>query len=242
MFAPVTPFAGANPFNDWFEPDTIQRNPLGLRVVAECPFYGYGTFIYVKSNDAILKGSIVEIDESMLATLYPNTANLGRPFGVAVAPMPSGDFGWVQVEGVAVYRTNATVAADAAIGIAAAGILGTNSAGKQALGVRNRKSATATISLTNTNTQSGSGKLFRASGYELLGGGAFLGMALSGTGIPGSTVVAGLDPDGKTIYMGSAIGTFDRTATATGLVTVTGTFTGFGLGVLNNPHMQGAIT
>jgi hypothetical protein len=71
----------------------------------------------------------------------------------------------------------------------------------------------------------------------------FLGAALSGTGIPASTVVAGLDPDGKTVYMGSAIGTVgDKTATASGSVTVTATFTGYSIAHIESPFSQGAIT
>jgi hypothetical protein len=67
-----------------------------------------------------------------------------------MAPMASGTFGWLQLEGRAVYKTNATVAADTVIGIAAAaaGIAGTNTAGKQLVNVRNRISATGTKTFT----------------------------------------------------------------------------------------------
>lgn len=238
MFAPMN-FAGASPFNDWFAPDTTQRHVLGLQVEATDPYWGYGIFKYVKSNDAILKGSLVVTGTAptFLATLMPNTANLGQSFGVAMAPMASGTYGWVQVVGAAVYKTNATVAADAAIGIGAAGIAGTNSAGKQLLNVHNVKSATATVTVT-ANTTNGTGVL-TTGGYD----GFFLGMALSGTGIPASTVVAKLDPDGRTIYTGSAIGTLgDKNSTASGSITLTGTYTGFGLGEINYPFGQGAIT
>src|SRR6185369_12772892 len=125
MFSPVTPVAGVQPFNDWFAPDTTQRQQLGLRVVAVDPFWGLGTFMYIKSNDAILKGSLVMWDESYNGALLPSTALQGFPFGVAMAPMASGTYGWVQLEGRAVYKTNATVAADTAIAVAAAGIAGT---------------------------------------------------------------------------------------------------------------------
>ena len=84
----------------------------------------------------------------------------------------------------------------------------------------------------------GSSVLVCQSGYD----GMFLGMALSGPGIPVSTVVAKLDPDGKTVYMGSAIGTIDKLATATATVTVTGTYTGYGSGIIERPFAQGAIT
>jgi hypothetical protein len=78
-----------------------------------------------------------------------------------------------------------------------------------------------------------------AAGYQ----GFFIGMALTGTaGIPASTVVAKLDPDGRTIYTGSAIGTVgDKNATASGLITLTGTYTGYGQGQINHPFAQGAI-
>jgi hypothetical protein len=136
-----------------------------------------------------------------------------------------------------VFKTNATVAADVALGITAAGILGANTAGKQILGVRNRIAATGTKTVTGTTTNGQS--TIETNSYE----GFFLGMALSGTGIPASTVVAKLDPNGRTIYTGSAIGTVgDKNSTASGTVTVTGTYTGYGSGVINNPSCQGAIT
>ena len=239
MFAAISPTLGTQPFNDFFAPDTVQRHPLGFKVTAVDNYWGTGSFVYVKSNDAILKGSLVIWDDAGLGTLAPNTANQGFPFGVAMNNMASGTYGWVQVEGLAVYKTNATVAADAQIGIGAAGIAGTNTAGKQLVGVRNRRAATATKTFTATTTN-GSATLVVPSGFD----GAFLGMALSGTGIPASTVVAALDPDGKRIYMGSAVGTVgDKTSTATGSITLTGTYTGYGAGVLAaGPALQGAIT
>lgn len=238
MFAPVIPYTGVQPFNDWFAPDTTQRMPLGTVIPAVDPFWGQGEFLYVKSADAVLKGSVCMWDETMQAALVPNTANQGFPVGVAMAPMASGTYGWLQIAGRAVYKTNATVAADAAVGITAAGILGAFAAGKQILGLRNRIAATGTKTFANTATVNNSSVLVVQGGYD----GMFLGMALSGTGVPASTVVAKLDPDGKTVYMGSAIGTIDKLATATGSVTVTGTYTGYGSGLINTPFAQGAIT
>ena len=235
MFASNS-FVGAQPFNDWFAPDTSQRHQLGLEVTATDPFWGLGVFMYVKSTDAILKGSVVIWDESYNTVLVPNTANQGFPLGVAMAPMASGTFGWVQRSGRAVYKTNATVAADTAIGITAAGILGTLAAGKQVLGCRNRVAATGTKTVTAQTAINSS--VVTTAGYD----GFFLGMALSGTGVPASTVVAKLDPDGRTIYMGSAIGTIDKLATASGSITLTGTYTGFGSGLIGFPVAQGAIT
>ena len=239
MYAPIN-FAGATPFNDWFAPDTTQRHHLGLEIDAIDPYWGYARFVYVKSNDAIIKGSVCVIGTfpTFLATLVPNTANQAFPLGVAMAPMASGTYGWLMVVGAAVYKTNATVAADAAVGITAAGILGASSAGKEILNCRNVKAATATTTFT-ANTTIGNGVVVVPGGYD----GAFLGMALSGTGIPASTVVAKLDPDGRTIYTGSAIGTLgDKNSTATGTITLTGTYTGYGAGMIARPIAQGRIT
>jgi len=247
MYAPLG-FTGNQPFNDWFAPDTTQRHPLGLRITAVDEFWGRGDFMYIKSNDAILKGSLViwggvsvtagAAPTQYLGTLLPSTAGQGFPFGVAMAPMASGTFGWIMVSGTAVYKTGATVAADAAIGIGAAGIASTNSAGKQLLGVRNTVSALGT-NTAYANQTIGSSALVCPAGYA----GFFVGMALTGTaGIPASSLVAKLDPDGRTIYMGSAIGTIDKLATASGLITLTGTYTGYGQGQINHPFSQGAIT
>lgn len=237
MFAAIGPFAGTQPFNDWFVPDTTQRHVLGTIVTAVDPFWGAGKFMYIKSNDAILKGSLVAWDEVYQGALLPSAVTQGFPFGVAMAPMASGVFGWIQLEGRAVYKTNATVAADGVVAVAAAGILGATATGKQLIGIRNRIPATGTKTF-GAQTLTGSNILFVGAGYD----GAFLGMALSGTGIPASTVVAALDPDGKRIYMGSAIATADKTATATGGITLTGTYTGYGSGMINNPTCMQIVT
>lgn len=237
MFASVTPTLGTQPFNDFFAVDTAQRHPLGFTVTAVDGYWGQGEFMYVKSNAAILKGSLVAYDEAYLGTLLPSTANQGFPFGVAMVPMASGTYGWLQISGLAVVKTNATVAADAALGVAAAGIAGTNAAGKQLLNVRNRRAATATKTFTATTTN-GSSTLVLPSGFD----GLALGYALSGTGVPASTVVAALSPDGRTVSMGSAIGTVDKTATATGTITLTATLTGYGEALISRPGCQGAIT
>lgn len=234
MFAPIN-FAGPTPFNDWFVPDTVQRMALGTQIDAYDPYWGYANFQYVKSNDAILKGSLVRLGVSptYLATLMPSTANLGQPVAIAMAPMASGTYGWVQRYGQAVYAMGATAAADAAVGIhtAAGSLSGTIVAGKGIIGIHHHRAPAATTTVT-AQTQTGTGVL-KTSGYD----GFFVGMALSGTGIPASTVVAKLDPDGQTIYTGSAIGTLgDKNSTGTASITLTGTYTGYGSGFLSWPH------
>lgn len=238
MFAAISPILGTQPFNDWFAPDTTQRQPLGMKVTAVDPYWGLGTFMYVKSNDTILKGSIVIWDEIYQGTLIPSTVLQGFPWGVAMAPMASGTFGWIQLEGRAVYQCSATVSADGIVAIGAAGILAATATGKQMTGIRHRISATGTKTVT-AQTQNGTAFL-RTAGYD----GFFLGMVLSGTGIGSASVVAALDPDGKHIYQGTAIGTIGGTnavSTATGSITLTGTYTGFSSGMINNPTTMVAV-
>lgn len=237
MFAAIGTAAGTQPFNDWFAPDTTQRHVLGLKVTAVDPYWGLGEFMYIKSADAIVKGSLVMWNGSFNGALLPSTAGQGFPFGVAMAPMASGTYGWIQTSGRVVYKTNATVAADTAVAVAAAGIAGTLASGKQLCGVRNTHAATATVTATAFTTI-GTASVVCPAGYD----GFFLGADLSGTGIPASTVVAALDPDGRTIYTGSAIGTTgNKNSTATGTITLTGTYTGYGSGVVMNPFAQGQI-
>ena len=237
MFRSVFPRLGYQPFNDWFAPSTVQAMALGEKLTGVDPYWGEGTFLYVQTNTTIAKGQVCIWDETFNATLCPATAHLGFPVGFAMAPLASGQFGWLQIAGRCVYATNATVAADTAVSIAASGTVGTLAAGTQICGLRNRVAATGTVTVSVT-TQSGSSKVLAQKGYD----GFFLGMALSGTGIPASTVVAALDPDGKTIYLGSAVGTIGNAATATGSATLTGTYTGFGSGVCEFPEIQSQIT
>jgi hypothetical protein len=208
-----------------------------MTVQAVDNFWGAGKFLYIKSNDAILKGSCVAWDEVYQGVLLPSAVTQGFPFGIAMAPMASGTYGWIQLEGRAVIKTNATVAADGVLAVAAAGILGATATGKQVLNIRNRISATGTKTFT-ASTLTNSSTIICAGGYD----GAFLGMALSGTGIPASSFVAALDPDGRRIYMGSAIGTVDKLATASGSITLTGTYTGYGSAMINNPSCMQIVT
>lgn len=234
MFAPIS-YAGPSPFNDWFVPDTTQRMPLGVEIDAFDPWWGAGTFQYVKSNGTLLKGSLVVIGTAptFLATLTPSTINLGQDQAIVMYPMATGVFGWVQRVGNSIYILSATAAADAAVGIhtAAGSLTGTIVTGKGIIGIHHYKAPAATLTVTASTTNA-TGTL-QTGGYD----GFFVGMALSGTGIPASTVVAKLDPDGRTIYTGSAIGTLgDKNSTATGTITLTGTYTGFGMGYLSRPH------
>lgn len=235
MFAPLDQAVG-QAFGDWFAPDTTQRMPLGTKLTAVDPYWGYGEFVYAKAAGTQEKGSACFMTYQWVATDIPNTANTGYPVYVAMQSMIVDQYGWYQRSGFMVVSTANSVAAGTACGIAAAGQVGTLANGKQLLNARVERASTATVTVTGKTTN-GSGRIITA-GYD----GFFVGMALSGTGIPASTVVAGLDPDGRTILTGSAIGTFgDKNATASGSVTVTGTWTGY-LGIVADaPFVQGQV-
>lgn len=240
MFSALAPYAGTTPFNDWFVPDTTQRHPLGTVVPAVDPYWGHGEFMYIKSNDALLKGSAVAWDETYQGVLLPSAVTQGFPFGIAMAPMASGTYGWIQLRGRAVIKTNATVAADGVLAIAAAGILGATATGKQVLGIRNRVSATGTTTVT-ASMNAGQNKFYCPNGYD----GLFLGCTVSlASYLSASTVVAALDPDGKTVYIGTAIGTASgkNTLLTGGGLTITGTYTGYGSAMLNNPSCMQIVT
>lgn len=237
MFAQISPLVGTPAFNDFNASDATQRVPLGTMVKAVDNFWGTGTFIYLKSNATVIKGSLVMWDELYQAALLPSTAGQGFPFGVAMVPAASGNYFWAQVQGFAILKSTSDVAADVAASVAGAGLAGALAAGKQLLNTRIRKANAATKTVTAI-TQASNGVLYCPNGYD----GVFLGAALSGTGIPASTVAAGLDPDGKRIYTGSAIGTLgDKSSTASGSITLTATFTGYLGAMINFPCAQGQI-
>lgn len=238
MYAAISGFAGKRPTDDFYSVSNTQGHALGTQLDAVDPVSGWGEFIYVKSNDAILVGSCCVWDENTTATLCPNTAGQGFPVGFAMVPMAAGTYGWLQIAGLAVYKTNATVAADAKMGLTAAGILGAVAAGKEICNLRNRVAATGTTTAT-VNTLANSCVLTAPKGY----GNFSLGLALTGTSVPAGAVVAALDPDGVRIYMGSAVGTTgDKVATATSFaITLTGTYTGLGVGQIQYPFAQGQV-
>lgn len=240
MYAPIHPVANFQSMSGWYVPDTTQRFPLGMKIDAVDPYWGYGEFVYGKAAAALNFGNLV-VAQPTLGTFdkVPNTALLGQAVLVATNEFAINTYGWFQKAGVAIVKSTATVAAAAAVGLTGAGTIGANTAGKQINGYTQLISQTGTKALTNVQTLNGSGVLVCPGGYD----GWFLGAALSGTGIPASTVVARLDPDGKTVYTGSAIGTVgDKNSTATGAVTVTATYTGYSVGHIESPFAQGAIT
>lgn len=236
------PILGTQPVGNFFIPDNTQRQPLGQTLSASDPYWGGRELIYlaVPTSTALKVGHAVTWDSTNTIVILPNTANLGVPVAFSLNAVNSDasnvQYSWFVIEGQALAYSSASVAAAAAIGVVAAGQLGANSAGKQVLGARVAAPATTTVAKTNTQTQSGSTFIRTTKGGT---DGWFVGAALSGTGIPASTVITALDPDNRTVTMNNA-------ATATGSVTVTATYNDgtsfYNVVTVDRPGMQGAIT
>jgi len=215
--------------------------PLGTMATVIDPYWGGGEVIRLRvpaNTTAIPTGGVAIYNNAFTYAICPNTANLGQPLAAAVTAVPLNagfdQYAWFYVSGSFPALSNASVAANTAIGIAAAGQLGANSAGKQVLNARNQVAATTTVVKANSNTTAGSTmlKVTNSDGW-------FVGLFLSGTGIPAATTISAIDASGTCITLSAA-------ATATGSVSVTGTYNNATIfwNVVNGQRVfaQGAIT
>lgn len=247
--ATLTPTVGHQPignFNVAVEVATsatgyVPLIPLGTIMTPIDPYWGGAEVIRLRvpaNTTAIAVGTAAIYNNAFAYTIAPNTANLGQPlaFAVNAVPLNAGfdQYAWFYIGGTFPALSGASVAANTATGITAAGTLGANSAGKQVLNARVQVAATNTVVKANSNTTSGS-TLLRVPNSD----GWFVGLYLSGTGIPALTTVTAIDASGTLITMSLA-------ATATGSVSVTGTYNNATVfwNVLNanRPFAQGAIT
>jgi hypothetical protein len=238
---------------DFSTSDDVKEMALGTILTASSSDYdttanvanwGQAEVIYVSSaQSAVIRpGTIVVQDKNFRiapSAVAATQANTGQPLLVALSNFAIGStteqYGWVLRRGVTpvLYSVAATTGrvfagtAGAATPTAAAGVQILNA---QCL------IAGATTFTKNVTTKTGQ-SLVKVGSLS----GIFLGQAVSGTGIPSSSVVAKIDPSGFGFYIGSAI---DTLVTATGTATVTGTFTNTGYGIVqwDYPFYQGQIT
>lgn len=122
-------------FIDLYAIDTVGPGPLALALAT--PTYGRfnrpgfqlrgvdlalggGWFMFVQFTGTVAAGGVVELSATPVnsgarydasAQAWAGTANSGKPLGVAMAAATTGQWGWVQVEGIAVTNTSGTVAA-----------------------------------------------------------------------------------------------------------------------------------
>lgn len=233
------PLIGNQPVGNFFIPDSTQRQPLGSPISVTDPYWGGQELIYVSfpASTALSVGTAVVVDSAYSATSVPNTANLGQSVLFVLNAVPSVaavQYGWVINAGRFPAWSGASVAANAQIGITAAGKLGAVAAGKEILGAKVQLAATTTVAKT-AQTKSNSNMLSVS-----VTDGWFVGLPVTGTGIPASTTITALDPDNRTV-------TISANATASGSVTVTATYNDAGTNFWNvlyasRPFAQGAIT
>ncbi len=233
---------GSSPIQSIGDKDTTPRHPPGFLLSAVDNWWGAGEFIYARANGVITQYALCVITPVFDATLksyrydvteVPNTANLGRPLAVAMNVMASGEYGWFQVSGITPIDCSASVAADTAFGIVAAGQGGAIAAGKQVLNARVIVAAAATVVKANCTAPSGSRRL-QVPDSE----GWFVGAYLSGTGIAAATTVAKISPDGREVTLSA-----DTTGAVNGNVTATynnGTVF-YNVAHINRPFAQGQI-
>jgi hypothetical protein len=216
--------------------------PPGNIVAATDPWWGCGEFIYARANGTIPAFSLCNIRPSFQtnawrfdAVVTPNTANLGGDVAVNLQPMVAGDFGWFAITGVVPISSNASVAVGAAIGLAAAGQLGANSAGKQLLNA-------AVVGLPATTVaKAGCSGLAQTTQITVPNSdGWFPGVYLSGTGIQATTTVVSIDGSGRLVTLSLA------TTSAYVGGTITATYNNavifYDIVKLNRSFLQGAIT
>lgn len=230
-FANTNSTIGNQPVSFFNDPDATQRHALGRQIDGVDPYWGGATFIYLKAGEAIDMGELNVWDKDFVATNVPNTANTGRSVAAAMYPMASGDYGWFCVTGEVPVAVTASVAAGTTFGLTGAGTVGAVTNGKQILNAVSVLASTGTVTKANTTTQSGSAVLRMSVPAD----GWFYGMALSGTGIAGGATISGISEDGRTVTMSA-------NATASGSVTVTGTYTGFIKAQITRPFVQGQVT
>jgi hypothetical protein len=239
-WASVDGVVGSPPISFAGAPDTTQKMPLGTILSAVDPYWGGAEFIYLQMplSTALKVGGVLSYDAAtaFLAAQMANTAILGKAAALAVnvvASSASAQYGWGCISGQFPCWSSGTIAANTGLGIVAAGQAGTLAAGKALNGCRVTLPATTAVAKT-AKTVNGSPTL-QVSTTD----GWFPGIAVTGTGIPASTIISSLGVDGKTVTMSA-------NATADGSVTVTGTYNDatnfFNIVTCNRLSMQGPIT
>lgn len=223
---------------------TIMASGTDYNTTAGVANWGAAEIMYVSSAAAaaITPGTMVQIDKDFRITATAVAAseiNLGKPLYVTLTNFAIGStteqYGWVLRRGIAPVQFSVAATVGPVFLGTAGKLTPTAAAGGQLLNARTLIAAVTTFTRTG-QTQSGSSRV-KFSNVS----GMYVGQAISGTGIPASSVISAVDPDGTSVWIGSAIGTL-VTATATGSVTVTMTNTGYGIVQLDRAFSQGQIT
>lgn len=220
----------------------------GAITVAEDPAWGPGELIFARAGGTIPLAAICTLTPAWDSTnltmqqnmvVAPNTANLGRAIYVYVGntALTVGQYGWFLMSGCYPVASNASVAADSALGIAAAGQAGANTAGKQLLNAR------VVVAATQTVVSASVGSAYSQSGALTIQvrntQGFFPGAYISGTGVGAAAICSFVDPIRGLIGV-----TVANSANVTGNVTATynNATIFYNVVAFNRMFAQGAIT
>lgn len=90
-------------------PSTTFDAQTGYVVTGWDPNLGAGEFIFAKSTGTIAAGTVVELTHTASSGVYTTnfqawagTTITGKPLGVAMAATTSGQYCWIQVQGIAI--------------------------------------------------------------------------------------------------------------------------------------------
>jgi hypothetical protein len=142
-------------------PTTLGRaNFPGMELRASDPNLGGGTFIFAKAAAAITLGAVCELTQAVTSGRYDVAAqpwagavNTGKPLCVAVAALASGNWGWFQVEGLAITTVSGAPAAGNPAYWQASGVISpTVVASKQVLNAQFATAVSQTVGSGSTAT------------------------------------------------------------------------------------------
>lgn len=196
------------------------------------------------ASAAIFVGTLSVLGATYAYLPLPFASNQGVTVCASLNNIPFNasfvQYAWFVIGGRYVFNSTASVAAGTLIGIAAAGQAGANSISKELVNTNVVLAATTTV-VKPANLRNGF-STFTVSNSD----GLFVGLALSGTGIPASTSIGAIDAAGTTVSMVAVGTTTPVSATATGLQTVTATYNDatrfWNVVTMSRPFAQGAIT
>jgi len=213
--------------------------PLGSIQNFIDPYWGAEEVIrlQIPVSTAVSVGQASTLNNTYSYVALPNTANMGQAFAVAMNAVPSDavniQYAWFAIAGRRPFFSTASVAADTAFGITAAGKFGAISNGKQILSARVQAPATTTVvKVASVISGKNTIQVNNTDGW-------FVGLPVTGTGIPAATTISSIDQNNRTVRISNA-------ATSTISTNVTATYNDGGSNFWNivdfqRPSTQGQI-
>lgn len=222
----------------------MQMDAVGTMfdTTANVPNWGAAEVIACSSVQAaaIQPGILVTMDKNFrISTTLASMANKGQQVYVTLTDFQIGStveqYGWVLRAGIAPVQYSVAATVGPVYGGTAGKATPTPAAGVQILNMQCLIAAVSTFTRIGV-TQNLSTKI--KVGND---GGLYPGLAVSGTGIPGASVISSIDQTGTSYVLGSAVDV-PVAATATGSPILTYTHTGYGICQFDKPTFQSQIT